>query len=326
MAAMSFAQQDVADQPAAGQRQVLQAKVIRVDGMVKKAPLGVSAIDPGWADVVLNEMLPGGTQIKTGFRSSVVLEFGDDTIVQIRKASLVSIDDYYKTATEKSILMGLGYGAIRGGSTEAELRTDVVVDSTVATLAKRGTEGWQLVVEPTTGRFEVSLARAGLVEARLKATRERRTVRPNEYVNDRNIKLMWINQDIFDRKVSFYDKASVTESEFKFAAENPGGGSVVSPDASQATQITKRIDPTFVAQQIARQQAADAPKPPRLAPPLFRTRPEGDFGIPPTLQNLLGGLGLGDLSVAKGRTPPRRLPVGQSSNVRRNTTRVRFKR
>ena len=70
---------------------------------------------------------------------------------------------------------------------EGKLRSDVVVDSTVATLAKRGTEGWQMRVEPMTGRFKISLAEYGLVDAVSKlraAGRMSRTVRPGEYVTE----------------------------------------------------------------------------------------------------------------------------------------------
>ena len=268
--------QESAEQPeAAGDVEVLEARVIDVRGAVKKAPAGVAPTDPGWTAVQLDEMLSGGTQIKTGFRSSVVLEFGPDTVVQIRKASLASIDDYYKTATEKTVLLGLGYGTVRGGSTEAELRTDVTVDSTVATLAKRGTEGWQMSVEPTTGRFRISLARSGLVDAILKATGDRRRLRPNEYATDRNVKLLWINQDIFDRFVSLFDAASMSDTEVKFAALNAGGRSVVSPDAAQSGALSQRSG-------AASQRAGFEPGEEITSPSRIRVRPEGDFGIPPT--------------------------------------------
>ncbi len=282
----TFAQPAAADQPGdATAHQALQAKVVEVHGIVKKAPVGISATAAGWTPVKLNDTLSSGTQIKTGLRSSVALAFGDDTIVQIRKVSLASIDDYYKTATEKSVLLGLGYGTVRGGSTEATLRTDVVVDSTVATLAKRGTEGWQIEVEPTTGRFQISLARYGLLQATLKSTGQQRRVRPHEYVNNRTMNVMWVNQKIFDRAVNFYDDASVTPAESSFAAKNPGGASVVSPDPSQATQITKRIDPTFVSAQIANQPAATG-RTQIFAPPPSNIRPEGDFGLAPTIGQL----------------------------------------
>ncbi|NOT02867.1 MAG: hypothetical protein HOP29_19885 [Phycisphaerales bacterium] len=272
-------------QPDAAGREALQAKVLEVTGNVRRAPAGVVQGDPQWAAVVVSEMLPSGTQIATGFRSSVVLGFGEDTVVQVRKASLCSIDDYYKSATQKTVALGLGYGTIRGGSTEGELRTEVVVDSTVATLAKRGTEGWEIEIEPTTGFFRGSVARLGLIEMIQKLTGQSRLVRANQYVNTESIRRMWISQTVFDRAVRFYDGASVSESESKFASENTGGASVVSPDASEANQVTKRLDPGFVTSLQAAQASNQTT--PQFAPPLFRLRPEGDFGFPPTLSNLL---------------------------------------
>lgn len=293
-------QEPGAEQPAID-REVLQAKILEVTGNVKRAPAGVPQGDPQWAIVTVNEMLPSGTQIATGFRSSVVLGFGEDTVVQVRKASLCSIDDYYKSATQKTVALGLGYGTIRGGSTEGELRTEVVVDSTVATLAKRGTEGWEIEIEPTTGFFRGSVARLGLIEMIQKLTGQSRLVRANQYVNNDSIRRMWINQTVFDRAVRFYDGASISEAESKFASENSGGAGVVSPDASEANQVTKRLDPGFVSTLQAAQASSQTT--PQFAPPLFRIRPEGDFGFPPTFSNLfLDVIGGG----AKNRVETRR--------------------
>ncbi len=275
--------------------EALQAKVLDVRGSVQQAPVGVGPTESGWTAVEVDDLLDGGTQLKTGFRSSVVLQFGPDTVVQIRKASLASIDDYYKTATKKTVNLGLGYGTVRGGSTEAELRTDVVVDSTVATLAKRGTEGWQMFVEPTTGRFRISLARSGLVEAIRKATGARRRVRAGEYATDRTMKVLWVNQAIFDREVSFYDADSMTETEAKFASLNPGGRSVVSPDSAQANNLSQSSGPASLG-------AAPIDEPAGITPgPRIRVRPEGDFGIPATL-----------LPTSKHRSPLTRRPVTRS--------------
>ncbi len=282
----SFAQ--VPDQADAGDRQTLQATVVDCHGNVKRAPAGVGPVDQGWVPVQLGELLPAGTQIKTGLRSSVALEFGDDTIVQIRKVSLASIDDYHQTATTKTVALGLGYGTVRGGSLEADLRTDVVVDSTVATLAKRGTEGWQIDVEPITKRFWIG-THTGEIDAFMKAIQRRRSIRSQEYVNNRNVRDLWVNQSVRDRKVSFYDGASVADSETQFAADNSGGATVVSPDASQGSELTKRIDPTFVTQQLAARDTVQQDSPSIFLPPSsqLRLRPEGDFGNPPTFSNLL---------------------------------------
>lgn len=270
-------QQPPAAAPADAQR--MEATVAEVTGSVKKAPSGTNTADAaGWTVVKLNDLLAPGTQIKTGFRSSVSLLFGDDTVVHVKQLSNVSIDDHYTTATVKSVRLGLGYGTIRGGSTESELRSDVVVDSTVATLAKRGTEGWQLQVDPSTGRFSASVSRSGLVEALSLLTGKSRTVGPNEYANQSNIMLMWVKQDIYDRVASFYPQEGVSDTDFEAGALNTGGTSVLSPGSgTEANESGQRL------------QSGDFSVPNEILPQFAVTsvdRPEADFGFAPTLRDL----------------------------------------
>src|SRR5262249_8198562 len=122
---------------------------------------------------------------------------------------------------------------VRGGSSEGEIKSDVIVDSPVATLAKRGTEGWELEVEPMTGRFRISLAQYGIVDAIQKTTEGRagrtKTVLPGQYATQANIANMWVNQNIFDRNVTFYGPEGQTRSEAEFALNNTRGLNVVAP-------------------------------------------------------------------------------------------------
>lgn len=300
-------------QPADGKP--LEAKIVEVDGDVKQAPIGTSTEDrAAWTAINLGDLLSAGTQIRTGFRSHATLLFGTDTVVSIRRMTLASIDDAFADATTKTIRLGLGYGAVRGGSTESELRTDVIVDSTVATLAKRGTEGWQMSVEPSTGRFNIALSRTGLVTALSKLTGQSREVLPGEYANDLNIMTMWINQEIFDRAVKFYSDESVTEAEAQFAAENTGGNSVLDPGASGGDSFSERNQPTGTGT-----GGTEAP------PDLIQTvliLPDGDFGFANTFGSLLGFDGL---LRATGRSI-RRMPKGPVRvlhTVRRRSNAIR---
>ena len=125
--------------PPPGLRDV-DAVAAEVSGSVKRAAVGVDPRDKdGWIEVKENDTLPAGTQIKTAFRSFVTLRFGDDTVIRVRAMTLASIDEFKQSETDQSVRLSLGYGAIRGGTIERELRSELVVDSTVATLAKRGT-------------------------------------------------------------------------------------------------------------------------------------------------------------------------------------------
>ncbi len=257
------------------------AVVIEVAGSVDWAAAGVSPlVAEGWTRVAVGDRLAAGMLIRTGLRSHVNLQFGVTTTVSIRSATYASIDQFYKSATTETVRVGLGYGTVRGGSSEGEMRADVTVDSTVATLAKRGTEGWQIQVEPGTGRFRISLAEYGLVEAIQKLSAERsasRTVRPGEYATHANIANMWIEQDIFDRNVSFYEATGLTEADAKFSADNTRGFGELGPGAGATlVDLSGRAGAAAL--------APPGPAPPAVGPLGPVTRPEGNFGTPDSLK------------------------------------------
>jgi len=220
---------DLVPQPAS----VPAARVIEVAGVAHWAPAGTSPLaQKGWTAIRVDDSLTPGTLIRTGLRSHVNLQFGQTTTVSVRSASYASIDQFYREATTETVRVGLGYGTIRGGSSEGKIRADVEVTAPVATLAKRGTEGWEISVEPGTGRFRISLAERGLVEAIKTASGRRiasRTVRPGQYATNTSIANLWINQDIFDRNISFYDAHFLTLSDAEFLASNTGSFSTLEP-------------------------------------------------------------------------------------------------
>ena len=265
--------------------EALSAVVIEVAGSVDWAVAGVSPLESkGWTPVHANDRLRSGSQIRTGLNSYVNLKFGETTVVAIRSATHASLDQIYRSATTETIRVGLGYGTVRGGSTEGKLRSDVVIESTVATLAKRGTEGWEMQVEPMTGRFRISLAEHGLVEAMSKmrsAQRTSRLVRPGEYATDTNIANMWIKQDIFDRNVKFYQTEAVTLSDADFTADNTRGYGVLAPGAgSTLADISGRVSSDFVLGQVAQNFPSGVlPNTTLLVPTGAVVRPEGHFGV-----------------------------------------------
>jgi len=275
-----------AGSPKAGQEDESQKKtpaavVLEVRGTVHRAKPGISPLaKEGWVAVHKDDRLEGGTQIRTGLRSFVHLQFGKSTFVSIERATIASIDQFYHSATKESVRIGLGYGAVRGGSTEGTVRSDLVVDSPVATMAKRGTEGWQIAVEPQTGYFNISLARYGLVEAihKLGDNRTiRRKVRPGEYATAQNIAGMWLKQDIFDRAIKFFGPEGVTLADARFSSNNttgvgmmaPGGGARLAEFAGRAASATGQaggqLGPTLSLRRT----------------PIRRS--EGNFGVPDVL-------------------------------------------
>lgn len=268
----------------------LLARVVEVEGNVAWGPAEADVLDAdAWTPVRVDDELASGSQIRTGLRSYVVLTFGDDTVVSIRRATLASIDAFYKTHTQQTIKLGLGYGAVRGGTTEGTLRSEVLVDSPVATLAKRGTEGWEIQVEPYTGRFRISLARSGLVEALQKFTGQRRLVYPGQYADNVNIARAWVNQAIFDQTITFVSPQGLTNEDVDFITRIEGGYAPISAGsayetleyAGRASRFTaplgSRVDPALVA---GRALALSVLFNTVIARPSAIGRPEGNFGVP----------------------------------------------
>jgi hypothetical protein len=281
----------------------ISGTVLEVQGSVEWARVGVSPLESnGWAPVQVNQQLPSGTQLRTGLRSFVNLQFGETTTIALRSATHASLDQLHRSAATETVRIGLGYGVVRGGSTEGAVRSDVRVESTVATLAKRGTEGWEMSVEPMTGRFRISLAEYGLVEAISKlnsAGRTTRTVRPGEYATDVNLANLWIKQDIFDRNVQFYEAHAVSVTDAEFSAANTRGMGVVAPGGGVTlADSAGRINSEFAIQQAA-QNFPDRTLPPTtVVVPQPVRRPDGDFGTPTTFRILVP---VAALSV--GKTP-----------------------
>lgn len=236
----------------------------------------------GWTPIKVGNTIEPGTQIRTGLRSSVNLRFGDATYVSVRSATHASVEQFYRSAKAERVRMGLGYGAVRGGSIEGEIKSDVTIDSTVATLAKRGTEGWQIAVEPGTGRFRISLAESGLVEARRKLDGDRavsRLVRPGEYATRDNIANMWLKQDSFDRNVTFYDANAVGASDADFGAANTKGLAVLAPAGGSQLATAAGRNTSAYADSLG--GIGDSPvRPPDVTPGRLPpvSRPDGNFG------------------------------------------------
>jgi hypothetical protein len=262
---------------------VPSAIVIEVAGSADWAIPGTSPIvADGWTTIATGDELKPGTLIRTGLRSHVNLQFGETTTVSVRSASYASIDQFFRSATTETVRVGLGYGTVRGGSSEGEIRADVEVTAPVATLAKRGTEGWEIDVERGTGRFRISLAEHGLVQAIKSASGKRtvsRQVKPGQYATNTNIANMWINQNIFDRNVSFYDAGSITDADAAFLTTNTGNFATIAPGGGSAlADVSGRSNRGFVLgiQQGGRFRSQLPLLPIGVSGPI--SRPEGNFG------------------------------------------------
>jgi hypothetical protein len=262
----------------------IEALVIELKGRAQHAPVGTAVTDvAAWQSVQANDHYPGGTLIRTGLGSNVTLQFGTEqpyTVVMLERMTLASIASLYKTNQEKVSSLHVNYGAVRGGVSEGGLRSSFVVDSTVATLTKRGTWGFRLFVERGTGRYEISLAETGMVEALNNITRERQSIVGGQYVTESMRR--WVEQASFDRAITLQDRFGLTNEEFQFKALYDGGLAVMDPAATANTYLTARPGlQQFVGQQLRQIQQGTFLQElqgvfSRLRPSLTN-RPEGDF-------------------------------------------------
>ncbi len=240
--------------------QKLQATCIRVKGKAQYAPIGTKATETeAWKPIQVGQTYGDGIQIRTMFRSSVSFKFGDDTYVEVGRSTLAALTTLHRSGDKKVTRIGLDYGEVRGGVAETEegLRSDFEIDSPLATLSKRGTEGFSLYVERGTGRFQARLADSGLVEVLHKTTGRRQRIRPKQWVTQ--AMLNWANQAKFSRQIVVADAFSQTADEFEAFTRSNTGLTGLSPSGTvtgggQGGKVTTNTQSALAAQRNAFQR------------------------------------------------------------------------
>ncbi len=257
----------------------MAARVIRVTGNVSHLPPGAADAPEAWKPAGVGDSLPPGTKIRTRLRSSVVLQFGDDTVVGIDRVTLAAIEDFHRSGDTKRMKIGLGYGTVRAAVREATLRSDMTIESPTATLSKRGTIDFGMHYEAGTGQFTIFLNEEGLVEALKFLTGERRTVRPGEFVTA--AMLRWVDTAQRIRFTSIQDRFGVTEGEFALEVRSGTGLGGVAPGSGAGTYGGVR--PAGAGGTGGTDLSNYRPGP--ISPPTGALyRPEGNFGtglVPP---------------------------------------------
>ena len=208
-------------------RAPLLATVLEVTGNAQHAALGSDE----WQPCAVGDTYPQQTVIRTGIRSSVKLQIGEDdtyTAVVVDSATKSVLSELFTTPESKRVRIGVGYGRIRAGVVEGGLKSDFTVDSPVATLSKRGTWNFGLFYERSTDRFEIFLLDQGLVEAFDQVTGTRRTVLPRELVNQTMRR--WMDQVQLLRNVPVPDILGQGDIEVAFNQLRQGGLRVLDPE------------------------------------------------------------------------------------------------
>jgi hypothetical protein len=260
--------------------EAFEARIEQVWGSVSTARVDEQGVRGEWRPAKDGDLLPAGTWIRTRVRSKVLLTFGDDTVVVIERATLASIDQFHRDGDAKVIKLGLGHGAVRAGVAETTLRSDMTIESPIATLSKKGTMVFRFEYLPGSHQFIISLTDEGLVEALNEETGATYTVRPGTYVTDAMMR--WIDRVTFDRVVYVIDPFGQTDPEAWFNAMNTTGIIVVEPGGGATAWALEHRQGGELAAVDAANRAAMRRSASSLGllPPGagVRVRPEGNFG------------------------------------------------
>jgi len=133
--------------------------------------------------------------------------------------------------------------------------------------------------EPVTGRFRISLAKEGLVEALNKITNRSRSVSPGQYVTQAMIR--WIETASFDRFVPVVDTFGMTDAEKLFNMVQESGLGVLEPGGGTNIQTLSGRDAgklfAILAEQRRDRMRIQTQAQGLIGEGIFN-RPEGNFG------------------------------------------------
>ncbi|MCZ6681751.1 MAG: hypothetical protein O7B26_01130 [Planctomycetota bacterium] len=283
----------------------LSYQVIAITGKVRVAKFGADPqSDVGWRPVKKGELLGRGLQILTSMRSKLKLAAYPNkppTVILIEQLSLVGINDLRFEGGAAKSRLGLGYGAIRAGVAEGEIRSDMKIECPTATLSKKGTDifrfeyrnnRWSMSLSPL-GRGQIRAIQnrySGIVGGRRWTSGSMRTrnVFPGQLVTQAMART--IDTTAFSRNINVQDAFGLQDIEIKLLelygngrgvrllggnaidVQNPNQGSQLtgagqmstSTDMGRATGVN-----TFLRNIFDQFQAQNAVRP----------HPGGDFGI-----------------------------------------------
>ena len=271
---VAWGQDQAATQPASQPAGTpITARVLAVKGDVQYKPFEGET----WAPCKVDDEYPQETMIRTGVRSSLQLQVGDDdtfTAVVVESATKTVLSELFRTEKRKRVRIGVGYGKVRAGVVEGGLESDFTVDSPVATLSKRGTWDFGLFYERGTDRFQISLHDRGLVEAFDRVTGTTRRVLPRETVTE--VMRRWMDQSQLARNVAVPDILGQGNIEVAFNRMRTDGLRVLDPEGGSTVLIDLS---SSMSQQSFTQQANAALIPlAALGSQRRQMRPEGYFG------------------------------------------------
>jgi hypothetical protein len=226
-------QQAVSSKPTTEQ-EGLRYEVIAVKGNVRIGPLG---LDPksneGWSKAQVGDLLGAGLQVHVPLRGAIKLTARPaepPTVIMIEQVTLVAVTELGLADNKAKSRIKLAYGAIRAGVAEGATRSDMEIESPVATLSKRGTDIFRF--ECHNGHFMMSLSEEGrgLIQAiqtraaqlgALDRTRSR-FLTPGQWISQQMLRA--IDSVQFDRNVNVTDNFGLQGLDQLFTMLNDRGG------------------------------------------------------------------------------------------------------
>jgi hypothetical protein len=240
------------------QEGTLRYEVSELSGKVRYAPIGTDPkLDAGWTPVQVGDRFGAGIQIFIpAVRGRVKLTArpaDPPTVIMLEQGTLVGITDLYldKTQGVAKSRVKLAYGAVRAGVAEGATRSDMEIESPVATLSKRGTDIFRF--EYRNGRFMMSLSEQGrgLIQAIQTHSTEfgglnqmrSRFVTPGQFVTQAMART--IDNVRFDRQVNITDNFGLQGLDQMFTLlNNHGGFAFLLPPGNSALNVTGAPTPS----------------------------------------------------------------------------------
>ncbi len=153
-------QKPAATQPDAKDKIVFE--VVEIQGNVVVGPVGLKITEPGWTALKLRDRLGAGDVVWAQLRGKVklaALPAKPPTVMMMETGTVLSIEEAAVVNGVAKVRLALGYGAIRAGVAEGQVRSDMEITCPVATLSKKGTDIFRF--EYADGRFNMSLSPLG---------------------------------------------------------------------------------------------------------------------------------------------------------------------
>jgi len=91
-----------------------------------------------WTPLKAGDTVDEMTVIRTGFRSKVVLQFADNSVVEVNRATKMGVAEFRKKGKTVKTRLGLKYGSMRTTVERARGPNDFTVATPVATMAVTG--------------------------------------------------------------------------------------------------------------------------------------------------------------------------------------------